>query len=182
MSGSGIPLIAYEGGQHVTSYSSELNRRPEMYQIYKSYLKAMSPFYSLFVHYCLTGGAGYGGSWGAQEYTGQSIAEAHKLRAMKDWVMECPLDVTTGVKDNEIKYSENIIVYPNPIENNFILEGAEPGSRLVLYDIAGRELYSKQINTSIENVDVEHFAKGSYVLKIINNQKGIMEVRKIMKQ
>ena len=82
---AGVKLIAYEGGQHVTKNSAEVNRSPAMHGLYEEYLRAMSPFFEVFCHYAHVGQAGKGGAWGAIEYTGQAIGEAHKYRALSEW-------------------------------------------------------------------------------------------------
>ena len=82
---AGVRLIAYEGGQHVTKNAAELNRSPAMHGLYEEYLRAMSPFFDVFCHYAHVGQAGKGGAWGAIEYTGQAVGEAHKYRAMVEW-------------------------------------------------------------------------------------------------
>lgn len=84
---SGIPLIAYEGGQHVYTNAASVNSDAAMYQIYVDYLKAMSQqIQGVFAHYTHVGKWGNGGAWGAMEYTAQPLAKAHKYRAIVDWV------------------------------------------------------------------------------------------------
>jgi hypothetical protein len=82
---AGLTLIAYEGGQHVLKSAAAINRRPEMHDLYGEYLREMSKYYTHFSHYCHVGRAGDGGAWGAIEFTGQPIAEAHKYRALVEW-------------------------------------------------------------------------------------------------
>ena len=82
---AGLKLIAYEGGQHVYKKAQKINRDSVMYDLYKQYLDEMSKFFNHFSHYCHVGQAGDGGAWGAMEYTGQPIDQAHKHRALVDW-------------------------------------------------------------------------------------------------
>lgn len=80
-----ISMVAYEGGQHVLKFASDINRRPEMYDLYTTYVnKVMRPYFTLFMNYALTGLSSYGGNWGVKEFTGQSITTAHKYRALVD--------------------------------------------------------------------------------------------------
>lgn len=83
-----IALVAYEGGQHVGRNAEAPNKDPRMYDIYIEYLNAIAPYFVTFCHYTHVGTFGDSGSWGAKEYTGQPEAEAHKYRAMKDWVRD----------------------------------------------------------------------------------------------
>jgi hypothetical protein len=82
---AGLRLIAYEGGQHVLKAAKVINRDPVMYDLTTEYLREMSKYYDHFCYYAHVGQAGDGGAWGAIEYTGQPIAEAHKYRALVDW-------------------------------------------------------------------------------------------------
>lgn len=81
----GLRLIAYEGGQHVTKAARAINRNPVMFELYAAYLKEMSRYYDHFCHYAHVGQAGDGGAWGAIEFTGQPIEQAHKYRALVEW-------------------------------------------------------------------------------------------------
>lgn len=85
---AGLKLIAYEGGQHVTKKAAAINRHPEMFTLYQEYLRAMSRYFSHFSHYNHVGQAGDRGAWGAIEFTGQPIAQAHKYRALVEWAKD----------------------------------------------------------------------------------------------
>jgi hypothetical protein len=82
---AGLKLIAYEGGQHVTTNAKAVNRDPEMFTLYQEYLRAMSRHISHFCHYAHVGQAGDGGAWGSLEHTGQPPADAPKYRALLEW-------------------------------------------------------------------------------------------------
>jgi len=43
-----------------------------------------------FCYYAHVGQAGNGGAWGAIEFTGQPLAEAHKYRALVEWANSTP--------------------------------------------------------------------------------------------
>ncbi|VGO17221.1 hypothetical protein PDESU_05817 [Pontiella desulfatans] len=86
LEGSGIELICYEGGQHVTSGSYVVNQDPEMHSIYTDYLEAIDDYVSgAFAHYVHVGSAGLQHSWGAMEYTGQPVTNAPKYHALVDY-------------------------------------------------------------------------------------------------
>jgi len=82
---AGLALIACEGGQHCTRRGAGLNRNPAMYDLYAEYLAEMARYFSIFSHYCHVGQAGDGGSWGAMEFTGQPIEQAHKYRTLVEF-------------------------------------------------------------------------------------------------
>jgi len=80
-----LRLIAYEGGQHVVKKADVINRQPVMYTLMTEYLQEMSRHFDHFCYYTHVGGAKDRGAWGAIEYTGQPLAEAHRYRALVDW-------------------------------------------------------------------------------------------------
>ena len=82
----GLDMVAYEGGQHIHHNALDPNRDPEMYNIYIEYFDAMAPYFTMFSHYTNVGTFGDGGCWGAKEYTGQPMSQAHKYRAIYDWM------------------------------------------------------------------------------------------------
>jgi hypothetical protein len=84
----GIDLVAYEGGQHIHKGQAHLpNRDPRMYDIYRMYLDTMEHYFTHFSHYVHAGvDVSNGNMWGAMEYTGQPVEEAHKYRALRDWI------------------------------------------------------------------------------------------------
>ncbi len=86
VTGAGLRLIAYEGGQHVVSKADVINRQPVMHTLTTEYLREMSRYFDHFCYYAHVGGAKDRGAWGAIEYTGQPLAEAHRYRALVDWV------------------------------------------------------------------------------------------------
>jgi hypothetical protein len=90
VSKAGLQLVAYEGGQHVGANAEMINARPEMYQLYTSYLDALAPSLHLFMHYCHNGGWSDDQAWGAETFVGQPLAQAHKLRALLDWIKAHP--------------------------------------------------------------------------------------------
>lgn len=85
---AGLRLIAYEGGQHVTTHAKAINQDPAMFALYQEYLRQMSAYFEHFSHYCHVGQAGDRGAWGCIERTGQPIAEAHKYRALLEWARQ----------------------------------------------------------------------------------------------
>lgn len=86
-----VELIAYEAGQHVVSNCIALNSSPEMYDLYIDYLSMLAPHFSLVAHFSQVGIWGGSGCWGAKRYTSQTLAEAHKYRALVDWVQSNPV-------------------------------------------------------------------------------------------
>jgi hypothetical protein len=93
----GLKMVAYEGGQHIvgsggnenneklTEFLIELNRRPEMYQVYTDLLnnwKAAGG--TLFMHFSDIGQPSKWGSWGALENVTQD--HSPKYDALMDFI------------------------------------------------------------------------------------------------
>ena len=63
------------------------------------------------------------------------------------------------------KHTE-LVVYPNPNQGQFILEGGRLGMGVVLYDHTGRAILKKEINSHTTEFDVSTYSKGVYLLKV----------------
>ena len=100
----GIDLVAYEAGQHLTAYDLEgagfvatddivvgiydrVNSRPEMYDLYLYYLDAWVAFGGgVIAPYHYAGSWSEFESFGHKAYATQPLDEAHKFRALLDWL------------------------------------------------------------------------------------------------
>jgi chitodextrinase len=102
-SARGLPLVAYEGGQHLTGVGGlennaalntlfdNANRDARMGALYRTYLDAWKASgATLFVHY--TGCDGYSkwGRWGSLEYLEQPRASAPKFDALQTFIEQNP--------------------------------------------------------------------------------------------
>ncbi|CAN5570305.1 hypothetical protein BH11ARM2_BH11ARM2_14170 [soil metagenome] len=94
----GLPLIAYEGGQHLvgvaggendeslTKLLNDANRDPRMGALYDDYLKAwQKEGGGLFANFSSIGPFSKWGSWGQLEYADDNPAKAPKLAALRRW-------------------------------------------------------------------------------------------------
>jgi hypothetical protein len=72
----------------------------------------------------------------------------------------------------------NILIYPNPIDNELIIEGAANTS-LILYDIVGRIFYTKSIYTNKESINTRDWERGTYFVEFIGEMG--REIRKVVK-
>jgi len=99
----GVPLIAYEGGQHLTGLGGvennaainalfdSANRDPRMGALYKTYLDAWKVSGAkLFVHWQNCGGYSKWGRWGALEYLEQPRASSPKFNALQTFIEQNP--------------------------------------------------------------------------------------------
>lgn len=74
---------------------------------------------------------------------------------------------------------ERINIHPNPVVDNFKIDGLEGTIDLILMDINGKELLHKEILKD-ENVSVSEFPAGMYFVKLSNN--GLNYKKKIIKK
>lgn len=95
-----LPLIAYEGGQHLNGPNAAVdalfcsaNRHERMGELYCQYFQHWfdEAGGGLFVHYNSVSPCSNSGSWGLKEYTGQPDGQTPKWRAL----LECALVNTT---------------------------------------------------------------------------------------
>lgn len=101
----GIPLIAYEGGQHLVGvYDSSTkyfwNKDPELNALFDavnrdSRLEGIYEYYfdqwkanggSMFAAFASTSGFSESGRWGLDEYFDQPLSDAPKLKGTLDWI------------------------------------------------------------------------------------------------
>jgi hypothetical protein len=99
----GIPLIAYEGGQHLTgvfglenntslnALFDAANRDARMGQLYRAYLDAWkNSGAQLFVHFTNCGSYSKWGRWGSLEYLDQPRSAAPKYDALQNFIAANP--------------------------------------------------------------------------------------------
>jgi hypothetical protein len=88
-----IPLLGcYESGSHHLSSADVWAKNPASYDGLKYMLDRFSaqPGMVLCNYYTLHGKWGASGAWGAYDRVGQSLSEAHKARAIRDWIQAHP--------------------------------------------------------------------------------------------
>ena len=87
--------------------------------------------------------------------------------------------VTTGV--NQIAINLEMIVYPNPTTNYLTLK-VEDNSNLSyqLYDLQGKVIENKKINSNSINISLEEKPTAAYFLNVINNNQ-IVKTFKVIK-
>ena len=80
----------------------------------------------------------------------------------------------TEVNSNSAK------VYPNPVKDILTINDDLIIKEVKIINIAGQEVYSKQLNKVNPTINLAHLTKGVYVIKIVNS-KGITTTQKIIK-
>gem|GEM_PF-3096190 len=72
-----------------------------------------------------------------------------------------------------------ILIYPNPIHNELIIQGAANTS-LKVYDLVGRIIYSNYITTNQQSINTNQWERGTYFVELVLPD-GSKEVRKVVK-
>jgi hypothetical protein len=86
-----IPLVAYEGGQHVLTNADAFSRNPAIYREYLRYMDTCRDLgFTMFVHYTLYGAWNASNGWGAKQSVSSPPAEAYKFQALLDWIAMNP--------------------------------------------------------------------------------------------
>jgi hypothetical protein len=83
-----LSFFTYEGGQHLKQNSDVFCANPAIYDVYMEYLCELAKHFSLFMHYTHNGSHSSNNSWGAKRYIGEPVDEAHKYRALHDYVLK----------------------------------------------------------------------------------------------
>jgi hypothetical protein len=111
ISGAGLTFLTYEAGQHVLGNEAkqrEFNNDPRMYALYRAYLDTLgNNGVAMMNQFVAVSGWGFYGCWGAKEYAGQPMAQAHKYRALYDYLV-----ADDQFDPNEAKYWESVATMP----------------------------------------------------------------------
>lgn len=79
------------------------------------------------------------------------------------------LCVSTGTM--EIDSPDKFNIYPNPAKELITLEfEANEETELIIYDIAGSQVFMKKNVLSNETISVQNFNSGVYIVKVINQK------------
>jgi len=68
----------------------------------------------------------------------------------------------------------NIIIYPNPVNNTLYIDCMDnPIKSIVLYDLQGKQIFTKIGGSGVFSVDISFLNKGIYVLQLISDEKSL---------
>lgn len=83
------------------------------------------------------------------------------------------LEMTVNIGKNKSPMVKNAIVYPNPSDEYFNLRTSQTGSRLLVYNLSGDMVLTKQIEDRITQIQTNKLTPGIYVWKLV---KGTLQV------
>ena len=80
---------------------------------------------------------------------------------------------------------QDILIYPNPTSNSFIIESIEKQhikSWVNVYDSKGRRVISEKMKTSRKSIDIRGLAKGLYIVRLTSLRDGFQYSTKLLIQ
>jgi hypothetical protein len=65
--------------------------------------------------------------------------------------------------------NSSIAVYPNPATDYIVVEGSTTGSKVVVYNVLGQIVISKEVTGSTQKVELSSLPAGSYTLNVVQD-------------
>ncbi len=120
-----------------------------------------------------------GGFWAHPAATTTYVVEQN-LCGIKKWDTVKVSVAPVGL--SELHTVNNYVrVYPNPAINELTIEHAA-NSKVVFYDVVGKEVFNTIIVSNKQMLDISLLAKGVYVLQVINGITGEKLSQKLVKE
>lgn len=182
----GKPLICYEGGQHLLNNAHLWSRNPLIYNEYLYMLDQWKLNFSFFSHYNLYSSFASGGAWGSKESASQSISQAHKYRALVDWISSNggppPVEQSLYVEEA----GSGVSVFPNPssgIASISVTSDYRGAVSMTVYDLTGRPLTTRKGKKEAQQIewklDVKDYKPGVYLIRL---QAGDRYLKRLVKE
>ena len=99
-------------------------------------------------------------------------------------LIDCPDDGAT-VKNNDLRSSEVINVFPNPSNNLVFIDVKQSNLNNLSYtfaDVTGKLIENGEVKASIQTIDISNYISGIYILNIFDKNNRILISKKIIKE
>ncbi|OQA91807.1 MAG: hypothetical protein BWY27_00496 [Bacteroidetes bacterium ADurb.Bin234] len=106
----------------------------------------------------------------SDEYVYKSMTINSEVKYVVDTIYQY-IGPVTNITDQKQTLT-GVFFFPNPVKDKIIVQGVESVSTLAIYDINGKQIHTQSIKPDDISVSVQSFARGMYIMKIIN-QKGV---------
>jgi len=191
-----IPMLFYEGGQHLTgspfgevqSYDQallDIQRDTALYNIYNEWFDTLRTMQVgdeplQLQHFSLvTGRSGRYGSWGMLETMHQdtSLIPAPKFRAVAEVLAsDCEAGVTSNSSNLPLK-KEQLMFYPNPAADQVSivkLNGDSPVNieRIEVFTLSGKLVKTYSLAQNRSSLDISALATGMYLV-VLSGDSGV---------
>lgn len=91
---------------------------------------------------------------------------------------DCRTVVVIGIEESELV---DVLVYPNPVVDNLVIENKNLGElTIAIFDNSGKQIYTSRTHSRIVEIDFSKFATGVYVVKVNSGSKVL--AKKIVKR
>lgn len=88
--------------------------------------------------------------------------------------------VTSTASIDEVKQSNEVVVYPNPTNGHVNIVSQVALSSIQIVDITGKVVYSNSVSSSFETIDLSSLPSGVYHIKTITSDG--QSIKKLIKQ
>jgi CotH protein. len=85
----------------------------------------------------------------------------------ESWIASNDIDI---IQDT-LPVNEFVRIYPNPVDDFLNITADQPIGRFEVFDMQGRLLVSENISSETYELNVSHFPKGAYIVRIISAGK-----------
>ncbi|MEM8585047.1 MAG: T9SS type A sorting domain-containing protein [Bacteroidota bacterium] len=187
----GLPLVFYEGGQHLTphpfgeepAYAQALldiqrdtamqNLYVEWFGLIRTLQSGEEPLLLMNFSFIAPLSARYG-SWGILESLYQDTTEvpAPKYAAILNEINACDQVLSTEAARNGV---DQFVISPNPVSDILNIEGGLRQAHLQVRDQLGRVLIDREINGELPSFNVSSLPAGQYVLTIWNRKGELIQ-------
>lgn len=175
VSAFGIPLICYEGGQHLVSNQFQnnitltnkliaTNADPLMENVMCEYFDSVYTINpgNLFVYYSSINYPSQYGSWGMKASLYHTDAQSPKYRAVKNCVFNSGLTLAVPEKTNDVA----VHLFPNPAQTDFTLQCDEPIEQISCTDMYGKQVFQRSSFGSSVTLSAEQLPAGVYFIAV----------------
>lgn len=100
--------------------------------------------------------------------TSYSLTGINQFGCKKEAAVMVVVSPCAGLEAQSIN-TEHLAVFPNPSDGLFKVSSPDAGM-LILYDMNGRELWNKSIDTGTQELNLQDYAKGTYLLKYVTQE------------
>ena len=84
--------------------------------------------------------------------------------------------------DEEIEPNLQVQLFPNPVQNIFTIVGTSNQYQIELSDSVGRIHRSISTNESTHTIDISSLPNGLYIVKILDGNNNLIDLKKVVKQ
>jgi len=92
------------------------------------------------------------------------------------------VNFTTECTDNipvDSKENRTIEIYPNPSDYIITIEMENLiNATIEIYNVSGKLVLSKELNSKVEKINISDFSKGIYIVKVMQNRS--LNVKKVI--